>query len=49
MEAFGTFQRQLKLALSKMRAKYIDHCNQMSGRKQLYSYMYSLMVEGWGL
>lgn len=33
VEAFGAFQRQLKLSLSKMRAKYIDHCNQMSGRK----------------
>ena len=33
VDAFGTFQRQLKLSLSKMRAKFIDHCNQMSGRK----------------
>lgn len=33
VEAFGAFQRHLKLSLSKMRSKYIDHCNQMSGRK----------------
>lgn len=31
VEAFGHFERHLKLSLSKMRAKFIDHCNQMSG------------------
>jgi len=33
VEAFGLFLRSMKSNLSKMRVKFIDHCNQMSGRK----------------
>ena len=33
VEDFGLFMRQFKLSLSKMKLKFIDHCNQMSGRK----------------
>ena len=31
VEHFGVFMKQLHLNLSKMRLKFIDHCNQMSG------------------
>lgn len=37
VEAFGLFVRQFKLSISKMRLKFIDHCNQMSGRKPAVS------------
>ncbi len=33
--------RQLRSCLSKMRVKFIDHCNQMSGRECVIS-MYSV-------
>jgi len=35
VEAFGLFLRSMKSNLSKMRVKFIDHCNQMSGRKRI--------------
>ena len=33
MEHFGKFMEQMKEAVMKMRAKFIDHCHQMSGRE----------------
>ena len=36
MEAFGAFMRKFKVSLTSMRVKFIDHCNQMSGREYNY-------------
>ena len=33
VEAFGAFLKCMRSSLTKMRVKFIDHCNQMSGRK----------------
>ena len=35
VEAFGAFLRAMKNNLAKMRVKFIDHCDQMSGREYL--------------
>ena len=33
VEHFGKFMEQMKEAVMKMRAKFINHCHQMSGRE----------------
>ena len=35
VEHFGKFMQNMKEGVTKMRAKFIDHCNQMSGRKSI--------------
>ena len=38
MEHFGKFLHATKESVAKVRGKFIDHCNQMSGRKYLPTY-----------
>ena len=39
VEHFGKFIHSMKEGVAKMRNKFIDHCNQMSGREYMYMYM----------
>ena len=39
MEHFGKFLHGMKEAVAKVRGKFIDHCNQMSGRKCVALYV----------
>ena len=44
MEHFGKFLHGMKEAVAKVRGKFIDHCNQMSGRKCVAMYVPSFKV-----
>ena len=37
VEHFGKFIHSMKEGVAKMRSKFIDHCNQMSGREYMYT------------
>ena len=53
MEQFGRFLDSMEDNSLKMKAKFLDHCNKMSGRElnlyvsriwfQIHMYMYNLM------
>lgn len=42
VEHFGKFIYHMKEAVAKVRGKFIDHCNQMSGRKQTHTHTHML-------
>ena len=44
VEHFGKFIHSMKEGVAKIRSKFIDHCNQMSGREYMYMYIHAAHV-----